>query len=187
MEKESKKTSEEEIVENESTNKETANEETKAEEVNEKENASEQSEKKDAEEEALEQKFIRLSADFQNYKRRTEKEKSDIYKSANAALITSLIPIIDDFERAFSHADESDKEAFLSGMEMIFKNLMDVLQKEGLEKIEAFGEKFDPNFHHAVMTEESDEFESEHVTAELQKGYKLKEKVLRPSMVKVSS
>ncbi len=142
--------------------------------------------KETVEDEALEQKFIRLSADFQNYKRRTEKEKSDIYKFANSGLLTNLLPIIDDFERAFEHEAGSEKEAFVSGVKLVFKNLMEVLSKEGLEVIEALDKPFDPNYHHAVLSEESDEHEEDHVMLEMQKGYMYNGKVLRPSMVKVS-
>ncbi|PID82749.1 MAG: nucleotide exchange factor GrpE [Clostridiales bacterium] len=138
------------------------------------------------EDEALEQKFLRLSADFQNFKRRTENEKSEIYKSANKSLITNLIPIIDNFERALEHSKDSKNDNFVSGMEMVFKNLMEILNKEGLEKIEALGEPFDPNMHHAVLTEPSDEYESDYVCEEMQTGYMLNKKVLRPAMVKVS-
>ncbi len=186
-EKNTKKT-EEEIDES----SEVLEEEVKAEEVDastEKEEAAQEAvekTEKTEEDEALEHKFLRLSADFQNYKRRTEKEKSDIYRSANSQLITNMLPLIDDFERAFDHAGDANKDSFVSGMELIFKNFMDVLKKEGLELIESVGAPFDPNLHHAVMTEESEEHEPDHVILEMQKGYKLNGKVLRPSMVKVS-
>ncbi len=146
----------------------------------------ETAEKTKKEDEALEQKFLRLSADFQNYKRRTEKEKSDIYKFANSGLLTSLLPIIDDFERAFEHEETSEKEAFVAGVQLVFRNLMEVLKKEGLENIESVGKPFDPNYHHAVISEESDEHEEDHVILEMQKGYMYNGKVLRPSMVKVA-
>lgn len=133
-----------------------------------------------------EEKFLRLSADFANFKRRTEKEKLDIYKNANEKLILALLPVIDNMERALGHAEESSKEAFVSGVEMVFKNMMEVMSKEGLKVIEALDQPFDHNLHHAVMTEPKEGYDSDYVIGVLQKGYQLGEKVIRPAMVKVS-
>ena len=117
------------------------------------------------EDEALNTKYLRLMADFQNYKRRAEKEKGDIYAYANEKIIVELLTV----------------------MKMIFKQLTDVLEKAGLEEIKAQGEDFNPNFHNAVMTEDNAEYESGKVTEVLQKGYLLNKKVIRPSMVKVNN
>ncbi len=133
-----------------------------------------------------EQKFLRMSADFANYKRRTEKEKADIYKSANERLIQALLPVIDNVERALSHSEESSKELFVSGIEMVFKNMMEIMAKEGLKAIEAIDQPFDHNLHHAVMTEPKEGYDSDYVIGVLQKGYQLGDKVIRPAMVKVS-
>ena len=155
-------------------------------------------------------KYLRLMADFQNYKKRVEKEKKDLYSYANEKLATDLLEVVDNFERALSHEDSGD--GFKEGMEMIFKQLNGVLEKHGLAEIPALGEdfdpnfhnavmqveseeyesgivaqEFDPNFHNAVMTEETDEYESGKVSGVLQKGYTLNGKVIRPSMVKVVS
>ena len=138
----------------------------------------------DAEEEALNTKYMRLMADFQNFKRRTEKEKSDIYAFANEKIISELLNVIDNFERALDAGNAED--SFYKGMEMILKQLLGVLEKAGASEIAALGEEFDPNFHNAVMTEDSDEYESGKVTEVLQKGYVLNNKVIRPSMVKVA-
>jgi len=138
-----------------------------------------------AEEEALNVKYMRLMADFQNFKRRTEKEKSDIYAFANEKIVLELLNVIDNFERALAHAAEGD--SFAEGMNMIFKQLQGVLEKAGVSEIKAQGEDFDPNFHNAVMTEDSTEYESGKVTDVLQKGYILNNKVIRPSMVKVAN
>ncbi|QIB69564.1 nucleotide exchange factor GrpE [Aminipila butyrica] len=135
--------------------------------------------------EESEQKYLRLMADFQNYKRRTEKEKSDIYAYANEKIVSELLDVIDNFERALAHGE--GEEGFVQGMNNIFKIFKGVLEKSGLEEIEATGVAFDPNFHNAVMTEDSEEHESGLVTAVLQKGYKLNGKVIRPSMVKVAN
>ncbi|MGN0659133.1 MAG: nucleotide exchange factor GrpE [Emergencia sp.] len=137
------------------------------------------------EDEALNTKYLRLMADFQNYKRRTEKEKSDIYAYANEKLVTQLLDVIDSFERALMH--ESADESFAEGMRMIFRQLTGVLEKAGLEEINALGEDFDPNFHNAVMTEDNADYDSGKVTEVMQKGYLLNKKVIRPSMVKVNN
>lgn len=140
---------------------------------------------KDPEEEALNTRYLRLMADFQNFKRRTEKEKSDIYAFANEKIISELLNVIDNFERALDAGNAED--SFYKGMEMILKQLLGVLEKAGASEIAALGEDFDPNFHNAVMTEDSDEYESGKVTEVLQKGYILNNRVIRPSMVKVAN
>lgn len=136
-------------------------------------------------EEPADDKYIRLMADFQNFKRRTEKEKSDIYAYAKEQLLMDLLPVMDNFERALEHADKGNKYA--QGIEMIFKQMKDALEKSGLKEIEAFEKPFDPNFHNAVLTEDKEGVESGHVTEVLQKGYMLNGKVIRPSMVKVNN
>ena len=138
-----------------------------------------------AEEEALNTKYLRLMADFQNYKRRTEKEKNDIYAFANEKIVSELLNVIDNFERALDAGDSGD--SFVEGMNLIFKQLQGVLEKAGVVEIEALGQDFDPNFHHAVLMEDSAEYESGKVTSVLQKGYLLNNKVIRPSMVKVAN
>ena len=140
---------------------------------------------KDQEEEALNVKYLRLMADFQNFKRRTEKEKGDIYAFANEKIISELLNVIDNFERALAAGNADD--SFYKGMEMILKQLLGVVEKAGASEIAALGEDFDPNFHNAVMTEDSTEYESGKVTEVLQKGYILNNKVIRPSMVKVAN
>jgi molecular chaperone GrpE len=136
------------------------------------------------EEEELNTRYLRLAADFQNYKRRVEKEKGDIYAYANEKIVVDLLDVIDNFERALEHSGEN--ESFAEGMNMIFKQFKGVLEKSGVEEMPALGEDFDPNFHHAVLTENSVEYESGKVTQVLQKGYLLNKKVIRPAMVKVA-
>lgn len=143
----------------------------------------EQKEKKEPEEDES-SRYMRLMADFQNYKKRVEKEKSDIYSYANEKLTTELLAVLDNFERALEH--DGEDRSFKEGMEMIFKQLFDVLEKAGLKEIPALGEEFDPNFHNAVMNEETDEYESGTVSGVMQKGYTLNGKVIRPSMVRVA-
>lgn len=136
------------------------------------------------EKEESDARYPRLMADFQNYKKRVEKEKKDLYSYANEKIIIELLSVLDNFERALEQETEGD--GFKEGMEMIFKQLGDVLEKSGLAEIAALGEDFDPNFHNAVMTEETEEYESGKVSGVMQKGYTLNGKVIRPSMVKVA-
>ena len=129
-------------------------------------------------------RYLRLMADFQNYKKRVEKEKKDLYSYANEKIMTELLAVLDNFERALDH-DTGD--GFREGIEMIFKQLTDVLEKSGLAEIPALGEEFDPNVHSAVMTEETEDYESGKVSGVMQKGYTLNGKVIRPTMVKVAN
>lgn len=135
----------------------------------------------------LKDSLLRLQADFTNYKRRVENEKADIYKYAAESVVTKLLPVLDNFDRAFKEVQEEDKEdAFTKGIELIRQDLDKILVQEGLEVIESDNQKFDANLHHAVFMEENKEVESEHIIETFQKGYKLKDKVIRPAMVKVS-
>ena len=151
------------------------------------EEAEAQVEEKEAnpEDEALNERYLRLMADFQNFKRRTEKEKGDIYAFANEKIIGELLNVIDNFERAMASGNAEDN--FYKGMEMILKQLLGVIEKAGASEIKALGEDFDPNFHNAIMMEDSTEYESGKVTGVLQKGYVLNNKVIRPAMVKVAN
>lgn len=140
-------------------------------------------EKAPAEDESV--RYMRLMADFQNYKKRVEKEKTDLYQYANEKIVSDLLNVVDNFERALSQ--DAGDAGFKEGMQLIFKQLSDVLEKSGVAEIEALGADFDPNFHNAVMTEDTDEYESGKVSGVLQKGYTLNGKVVRPAMVKVVS
>lgn len=140
-----------------------------------------------AETEAINDKFLRLNAEFQNYKRRVEKEKTDLLKYGNEKLMTELLPVLDNFSRALSMgAMETADQKFIDGLGMIQKSLEDFMTKNGVKKIEAAGEAFDPQLHHAVMTEEREGCEPDTVIEILQEGYTLNDRVIRPSMVKVS-
>lgn len=133
-------------------------------------------------------RLLRLQAEFDNYRKRTQKEKAEIIKYASEHLIEELLPVLDNFERAASSAQlNPDLKTFSQGVDLIFRQLQTALGKEGLKMIEAMGQPFDPNLHDAVLRVESDEHPENTVVEELQKGYYLKEKVLRPSMVKVSN
>lgn len=145
-------------------------------------------EKLRAENATLKETNLRIQAEFQNFKRRTEKEKSEIYKYANEKIVVELLLVMDNLDRALdsiSHNVE-DHQNVLNGVEMIKKSFEDLLEKEGVKVIEAVDHPFDPNLHHAVMTEEKEDCDTDTVIEEFQKGYKLNDKVIRPSMVKVS-
>lgn len=133
------------------------------------------------------QRLLRLQADFDNYKKRALKEKNDIYKYAAEEMVSEILPVVDNFERALDSLKENDQnnDGYIQGVEMVFQQLIQVLKKEGVEEIPALGETFDPNFHHAVAQENTEDYEDNTIIDVLQKGYKLKEKVIRPSMVRV--
>jgi len=138
--------------------------------------------------EEFRQRWLRAQADFDNFRRRTRLEKEDMLKYASMGLIGQLLPVVDNFERAIAASESSrDFDALFKGLEMIYKQLMQVLEQEGLKPIEAVGQPFNPEYHQAVMQVQSEEHGEGIVVDELQKGYMLKEKVLRPSMVSVNS
>ena len=130
------------------------------------------------------ERYQRLFAEFSNYKRRTEKEKADLYAYAGEKFAKDLLEVIDNFERAMEARPEGDK--FAEGMDLILTQLRAVMDKNHVEEIKALGEAFDPNFHNAVMTETVEGTQSGVVTKVFQKGYTLNGKVIRPSMVAVS-
>lgn len=133
------------------------------------------------------QRYLRAQADFDNFRRRTMKEKEELAQYASMKLISQLLPVVDNFERAIAAAGaNSDYESLAKGVDMIFRQVIQTLEAEGLTPIEAVGQPFNPEFHQAIMQVESDEHEEGVVVEEVQKGYMLKDKVLRPAMVKVS-
>ena len=131
-------------------------------------------------------RLLRLQADFDNFRRRSAKEREEISAVVTQNFCKDMLPLLDNFERAMA-AETKDVEAFQKGVEMIFTQFQEVLKKNGLEQIEAVGQKFDPNFHQAVMRVEDPEKEDDTVAQELQKGYMVKGRVTRPSMVQVVS
>jgi molecular chaperone GrpE len=164
--------------------------EEKAESETAEEPAKEEEEKKAEEEtktaeEAESERYMRLMAEFQNFKKRVAKEKSDIHAYANEKIVGDILPVLDNFERALD-AEGGDLEAYAKGMQLIFEQLKKALENAGLEEIKAMDEEFDPNVHNAVMTDNLEEKEDGTITKVLQKGYKLKDKVIRPSMVAVN-
>jgi molecular chaperone GrpE len=135
------------------------------------------------------ERLLRVTADFENYKKRMEREMNDFRKFANESLVKEILPMIDNLERALKVEYEKDGEAFKGireGVEMTLKGLRDGLKKFGVVPMEALDKPFDPNFHQAVLQEESDKYPENTVTQELQKGYMLGDRLLRPPMVVVS-
>ncbi|MFC1566416.1 nucleotide exchange factor GrpE [bacterium] len=130
-------------------------------------------------------KFVRLTAEFDNFKKRLEKEKRDLIDYAHKEVLVDILPIIDSFEKAIMPQDEDNGE-FRKGVEMIFNNLKQALKKHGLVKIYAVGEKFDPHFHEAIGVEENDDLDENTIIDELHAGYMIHQKVLRPAMVRIS-
>lgn len=140
-----------------------------------------------AELEELNNRFLRVSADFENYKRRTVQEKEDLRKYSNAKLIESMLPVLDTFQIALKSQAESDEaKNILKGVEMVQRQMLQVLEQAGLTKIEAVGNLFDPNLHEAIMQVEDDTVPEDTVIEELRAGYTLNERVIRAAMVKVS-
>ncbi|MCR5604601.1 MAG: nucleotide exchange factor GrpE [Lachnospiraceae bacterium] len=146
----------------------------------------EKKDKKDEKIEALTDQVKRQMAEFDNFRKRTEKEKSSMYEMGAKSVIEKILPVIDNFERGLDTvpADEADSP-FTEGMRMIYKQLMTELDNIGVKPIEALGAEFNPDFHNAVMQVESEEYESGHVAQEMQKGYMYRDSVVRHSMVAV--
>ena len=135
----------------------------------------------------LKDKNLRQMAEFENYRRRTEKEKQAMFETGAKSVIEKLLPVVDNFERGLGALKEEEKGAFSDGMQMIYKQLMDELEKLEVKPIEAVGKEFDPNLHNAVMHIDDEELGENVVAEELQKGYMYRENVVRHSMVKVAN
>ncbi|WP_026771150.1 MULTISPECIES: nucleotide exchange factor GrpE [Sediminibacillus] len=133
------------------------------------------------------QRLLRLQAEYDNFRKRTQKEKEADLKYKSQSLVSELLPVVDNFERALDTAPDDESTAgFVDGIKMVYRQLKDALEKEGVEEIKTEGEPFDPTIHQAVMQVEDDQYESNVVVQELQKGYLLKDRVVRPAMVKVN-
>ena len=133
--------------------------------------------------------MLRSKADFINYRKRLEDEQARAFKYCNEEMVKEMLPIIDGLERAINMDDdnlEDEVSKFLSGIKMLYCNLISVLEKYGVKAIDGSNKPFDPAYHQAVMTEKKDDVESGFIIEVLQKGYLLKDKVIRPAMVKVS-
>lgn len=186
---------EEELKEQEEIEQEIENQETENQECDEQENNipkerkgffKKKKDKKDEKIEELNDKLIRNMAEFDNFRKRSEKEKSQMFEIGAKNIIEKILPVVDNFERGLSALTEEDKEsAFAQGIEKIYKQLMTALEEAGVKQIEAVGKEFDPNFHNAVMHTEDENFGENIISDEFQKGYMYKDTVVRHSMVKV--
>ena len=144
--------------------------------------------KKDEMIEELQDRVTRQMAEFDNFRKRTEKEKSSMYEIGAKDVIEKILPVVDNFERGLNAVPEEDKEdPIAQGMEKIYKQLMTVLEGLDVKPIEAVGNEFNPDFHNAVMHEENEEYGENIVTEEFQKGYTYRDSVVRHSMVKVAN
>ena len=144
--------------------------------------------KKDEQIEELNDKLKRQMAEFDNFRKRTEKEKTQLYDMGAKSIIEKILPVIDNFERGLAAVPEEQREdAFVVGMDKVYRQMLTELDASGVKPIEAVGQEFDPNFHNAVMQVESEEYDSGVVAQELQKGYMYKDSVVRHSMVAVVS
>ena len=130
--------------------------------------------------------LMRVAADFENYKRRQEREKEEMAKYAGQQVVANLLPVIDNFERALQAENAQDPASFVEGIRMIQKQLVDVLTKANVAVVEAKGQPFNPEFHEAIASEVNDEVEDETVLEEFQKGYIMHGRLIRPAIVKVS-
>lgn len=192
MAKETKKDLEDTVLEEENvaerpseTDEATETSEAVSQEPEEKSSKKPKKDKRDEKIEELTDRLMRQMAEFENYRKRTEKEKSQMYTSGSKDAIEKILPIVDNFERAL--ACESSDEAFKDGMDKIYRMLVKNLEDMGVTPIEAVGKTFDPNFHNAVMHIDDDSFGENEVAEELQKGYMYKDTILRHSMVKVAN
>jgi molecular chaperone GrpE len=172
---------EHEMSENQlSSNKEKTEAKSSVEEV------ADEKERLTAELQEINDRYLRLYAEFENYKKRVNKDKEEIFKYGNESLLYELLPVIDNLEMALKHATNSVSEGLVQGVEITLKELQRTLEKFGLSPIEANGKPFDPLVHHAMTQIERDDVDEKTVVEEFRKGYMFRDKVLRPSLVAVS-
>lgn len=138
------------------------------------------------EKDELYDRLLRVQAEYDNFKKRTQKEKESDRKYRSKDLVEELLPVLDNFERALQVEATDETKGLIDGITMVYNQFQDALKSQGVEVIEAEGKEFDPNIHHAVMQADEDELDPNIVVEELQKGYMLKDKVVRPAMVKVN-
>lgn len=168
-------------------NAETASGETSGEEaVESSQSAEEGSSEENRELLQLKDKYLRTLAEYENFRKRSEKEKAQMFELGAKSIIEALLPVVDNFERALSHVQEEEKDSpFVKGIEGIYKQIQKMFADCNIQEIEALGKKFDPALHNAVMTEEEGDAEEDTITQDLQKGYTYRGNVVRHSMVKV--
>lgn len=143
-------------------------------------------EKLKQEKQELYDRLLRKQAELDNFRKRIERERQEFVQHATADLIRALLPVLDGFERALAHRDASTPEQFIQGVELIHRELLETLSRAGVEPVDAQGETFDPHLHQAVETVEASGYGDQEIVEELQRGYKLKNRLLRPAIVKVA-
>ncbi|PWA12550.1 nucleotide exchange factor GrpE [Pueribacillus theae] len=188
---ETEKAQEEKVIEEQQEN---ADEQLENVEETEVDTEKERAEKERAEKERIEaelkelnERFLRVQADYDNFRKRTKAEKEAAAKYRSQSLAEQLLPVLDNFERALSvETTNEESKSILQGVEMVYRQFLEALKQEDIEEVEAYGVPFDPNKHQAVMQEKSEEHEPGIVLEVLQKGYRLKDRVIRPAMVKVN-
>ncbi|AIF43381.1 nucleotide exchange factor GrpE [Virgibacillus sp. SK37] len=166
-----------EILDAEQEEKDTADEQLKLQEENE-------ALKKEKDE--VFQRMLRVQAEFDNYKKRSQREKEADRKYKSQDLVNELLPAVDNFERALQVETTEENAGFVEGITMVYRQIKEALKSQGVEEIESVDKEFDPNLHHAVMQVEEEDKEPNIIVEELQKGYMLKDRVIRPAMVKVN-
>ena len=181
----------ENVVENETDDKESSKENGASEKKEEKTSKLKKLKKKDKKDEQIEElkdRLVRSMAEFDNFRKRTEKEKSQMFEIGAKSIVEKILPVVDNFERALDAASDEEKETpFVQGVDKIYKHMIASLEEVGVKAIDAQGKEFDPNLHNAVMHVEDEELGENVVAEELQKGYMYKESVVRHSMVKVAN
>ncbi|HVD02149.1 MAG TPA: nucleotide exchange factor GrpE [Candidatus Dormibacteraeota bacterium] len=140
----------------------------------------------EAEAEEASNRYLRLAADFDNYKKRARQEQSDLVRSANAELIGKLLPVVDNFHRVLESTPESAGDAWVKGLKLSLQQLEELLAAQGVQPIEAVGQPFDPSLHEAIGHEESSEHPEDTVVTEVRRGYRLNDRVVRPALVRVA-
>ena len=187
MEEELNKAQEASVEVDREENAEAASGETSGEEADESsQSAEEGSSEENPELLQLKDKYLRTLAEYENFRKRSEKEKAQMFELGAKSIIEALLPVVDNFERALSHVQEEEKDSpFVKGIEGIYKQIQKMFADCNIQEIEALGKKFDPALHNAVMTEEEGDAEEDTITQDLQKGYTYRGNVVRHSMVKV--
>lgn len=140
----------------------------------------------EAEAQDAQNRYLRLAADFDNYKKRARQEQADVVRQANAELIGRLLPVVDNFHRIVDTVSEGVDEAWLKGVKLTLQQLDELLTSQGVQPIEAVGQPFDPTLHEAIGHEESDEHPEDTVVSEVRRGYRLHDRVVRPALVRVA-
>lgn len=188
-EEDGNKEAEEDKTEQETSSDEKASDEEKSsDDDNKKGFFKKKKDKKDEQIEDLTDRLKRQMAEFENFRKRTEKEKSQMFDMGAKTIIEKILPVIDNFERGLNAVPEEEKEnAFVVGMDKVYKQMLATMEEAGVKPIEAVGQEFDPNFHNAVMHVEDEELGENVVAEELQKGYMYRDTVVRHSMVKVAN